>query len=111
MLQHSDALITSYELDSSIFTSSDLMKLATMLDEAHGKLNDLNQDDLNQNEAFISKFNSLKALYINLVTRLQKLQQPCDHIAQVNYILNTLVLIFIQRSGSLWSTKSRKVQT
>ena len=90
MLQHSDALITSYELDSSIFSSSDLMKLATMLDEAHGKLNDLNQDDLNQNEAFISKFNSLKSLYINLVTRLQKLQQPCDHIAQVNYILKSI---------------------
>merc|ERR1719361_207541 len=60
------------------------MKLATMLDEAHGKLNDINHDDLNQNEAFISKFNSLKALYINLVTRLQKLQQPCDHTAQVD---------------------------
>ena len=90
MLQHSDALITSYELDSTIFSNSDLMKIATMLDQAHGKLNDLNHDDFNQNEAFVSKFNNLKDLYINLVTRLQKLQLPCDPTAQVNYELRYL---------------------
>ena len=89
-LQHADALITSYELDSTIFSNPDLLKLATMLDQAHSKLNDLNQKDLDQNDMFADKFSNLKDLYVKLVGRLQTLQQLRDHTAQViichNYI-------------------------
>ena len=84
MLQHADALITSYELDSTIFSNPDLLKLATMLDQAHSKLDDLNRKDLvDQNEIFAEKFSNLKDLYVKLVRRLQTLQQLRDHTAQV----------------------------
>ena len=97
-LQHADALITSYELDSTIFSNNpDLLKLATMLDQAHSKLDDLNnrkdlnQKDLNQKDLvvqnnepiFADKFSNLKDLYVKLVRRLQTLQQLRDHTAQV----------------------------
>ena len=82
-LQHADALITSYELDSTIFSNSDLLKLATMLDQAHSKLDDLNRKDLDQNDMFADKFSNLKDLYVKLVRRLQTLQQLRDHTAQV----------------------------
>ena len=82
-LQHADALITSYELDSTIFSNPDLLKLATMLDQAHSKLDDLNRKDLDQNEMFADKFSNLKDLYVKLVRRLQTLQQLRDHTAQV----------------------------
>jgi hypothetical protein len=86
-LQHADALITSYELDSTIFSNDpDLLKLATMLDQAHSKLDDLNnqKDLVEQNEIiFADKFSNLKDLYVKLVRRLQTLQQLRDHTAQV----------------------------
>jgi len=83
-LQHADALITSYELDSTIFSNPDLLKLATMLDQAHSKLDDLNRKDLDQNVSFADKFSNLKDLYVKLVRRLQTLQQLRDHTAQVD---------------------------
>ena len=85
-LQHADALITSYELDSTIFSNPDLLKLASMLDQAHSKLDDLNnqKDLVEQNEIiFADKFSNLKDLYVKLVRRLQTLQQLRDHTAQV----------------------------
>merc|ERR1712051_219959 len=84
-LQHADALITSYELDSTVFLNPDLLKLATMLDQAHSKLDDLNRKDLDdQNEIFADKFSNLKDLYVKLVRRLQTLRQLRDHTAQVD---------------------------
>ena len=87
-LQHADALITSYELDSTIFSNDpDLLKLATMLDQAHSKLDDLNNQkdlvDQNNEIIFADKFSNLKDLYAKLVRRLQTLQQLRDHTAQV----------------------------
>jgi len=84
LLYDSDAKITEYELESSVFSNEDLIEVKTRLEQGHDLLNNLNPDDLfNQNETFLIKFNDFIDLYIKLVSRLHKLQQTCDDKTQV----------------------------
>ena len=81
-LQHLDALLTGYEIDS---TTSDLNVLSDHLRNDYDRLERLNEKSLSKREKYsqnlLVKLNYLNALYADLLVRLQKLQK--DQAVQV----------------------------
>ena len=82
-LQHIDALLTGFEIDSQ---TSNLTLIANQLNQEYHQLQSLNEtlNSREQNSAnLLVKLNYLNALYADLLLRLQKLQKGCDHGVQV----------------------------
>ena len=82
-LEHIDALLTGFEIDSQ---TSDLTLIANLLNQEFQNLQKLNEtlNSREQNSAnLLVKLNYLNALYADLLLRLQKLQKGCDHGVQV----------------------------